>query len=123
MREDSHDLDEVLKRLAPILNDEVSTLWSRVREAEGTPRYLPIRLKEDIDWKTLAYLENHNKEFSGIRIEVQPVRIFHYQDLAANVIGYLGAISKTELESADQTVYRGGDLIGKMGLESSERLI
>ncbi|MGW8160456.1 penicillin-binding protein 2 [Desulfoprunum sp.] len=117
MREDSHDLDEVLKRLAPILNDEVSTLWSRVREAEGTPRYLPIRLKEDIDWKTLAYLENHNKEFSGIRIEVQPVRIFHYQDLAANVIGYLGAISKTELESADQTVYRGGDLIGKMGLE------
>jgi len=117
MREDSHDLDDVLKRLAPILNDELSTLWSRVREAEGTPRYLPIRLKEDIDWKTLAYLENHNKEFSGIRIEVQPVRIFHYQDLAANIIGYLGAISKTELESADQTVYRGGDLIGKMGLE------
>lgn len=117
MREDSHDLDDVLKRLAPILNDELSALWSRVREAEGTPRYLPIRLKEDIDWKTLAYLENHNKEFSGIRIEVQPVRVFHYQDLAANVIGYLGAISKTELENSDQTVYRGGDLIGKMGLE------
>jgi len=117
MREDSRDLDDVLKRLAPILNDEVSSLWSRVREAEGTPRYLPIRLKEDVDWKTLAYLENHNKEFSGIRIEVQPVRVFHYQDLAANIIGYLGAISKTELENADQTVYRGGDLIGKMGLE------
>lgn len=117
MREDSKDIDDVLKRLAPILNEDLSVLWNRVREASGTPRYLPIRLKEDIDWKTLAYLENHNKDFSGIRIEVQPVRVFHFQDLAANVIGYLGAISKSELEEADKNIYRGGDLIGKMGLE------
>lgn len=117
IREDSHDLGEVLKRLAPVLNEDIFVLWNRIRDAADTPRYIPIRLKEDIDWKTLAYLENHNQEFSGIRIEVQPVRVYHYQDLAANIIGYLGAISKPELEKADRTVYRGGDLVGKMGLE------
>ncbi len=117
IREDSHDLGEVLKRLAPVLNEDIFALWNRVRDADGTPRYIPIRLKEDIDWKTLAYLESHNQEFSGIRIEVQPVRVYHYQDLAANIIGYLGAISKTELENADRTVYRGIDMVGKMGLE------
>ncbi len=117
LREDSHDLGEVLKRLAPVLNEDIFALWNRIRDAEGTPRYIPIRLKEDIDWKTLAYLESHNQEFSGIRIEVQPVRVYHYQDLAANIIGYLGAISKTELENADRTVYRGIDMVGKMGLE------
>lgn len=117
LREDSHDLGEVLKRLAPVLNEDIFALWNRIRDAEGTPRYIPIRLKEDIDWKTLAYLESHNQEFSGIRIEVQPVRVYHYQDLAANIIGYLGAISKTELENSDRTVYRGIDMIGKMGLE------
>lgn len=117
IREDSHDLDEVLKRLAPVLNEDIFALWNRIRDAADTPRYIPIRLKEDIDWKTLAYLENHNQEFSGIRIEVQPVRVYHYQDLAANIIGYLGAISKPELENADRTVYRGGDMVGKMGLE------
>ena len=117
LREDSHDLGEVLKRLAPVLNEDIFALWNRIRDAEGTPRYIPIRLKEDIDWKTLAYLESHNQEFSGIRIEVQPVRVYHYQDLAANIIGYLGAISKTELDNADRTVYRGIDMVGKMGLE------
>lgn len=117
IREDSHDLGEVLKRLAPVLNEDVFTLWKRIRDAADTPRYIPVRLKEDIDWKTLAFLENHNQEFSGIRIEVQPVRVYQYQDLAANIIGYLGAISKTELENADRTVYRGGDMLGKMGLE------
>ncbi|WP_163340052.1 penicillin-binding protein 2 [Desulfopila sp. IMCC35008] len=117
IREDSDNIDDVVKRLAPVLKEDISTLWDRIREAEGTPRYMPITLKEDIDWETLAYLENHNQKFSGIRIEVQPVRVYNYQDLAANNIGYLGSISKQELEKADKTIYGGNDLIGKQGLE------
>lgn len=117
IQEDSHDLGNVLKRLAPILDMDVSELWEKVREAADTPRYVPILLKEDIDWQTLAYLENHNHEFSGIRTEVQPVRVYHYEDLAANIIGYLGSISKKELESADRDIYNGGDIVGKKGLE------
>lgn len=117
MREDSHDIDDVLKRLAPILNVEISELWNRIRDASGTPKYLPIILKEDIDWETLAYLENHNQNFSGIRIEVQPVRVYNYGDMAANTIGYLGIINKKELHEAAPDGYSGTDLIGKMGLE------
>jgi len=117
IQEDSHDLGDVLKRLAPILEMDVSALWAKIREASDTPRYVPVLLKEDIDWQTLAYLENHNHEFSGIRTEVQPVRVYHYEDLAANVIGYLGSISKKELESADRDIYSGGDIVGKKALE------
>jgi penicillin-binding protein 2 len=117
IQEDSPDLDNVLKRLAPILEMEVSDLWGKIREASDTPRYVPTLLKEDIDWATLAYRENHNHEFSGVRIEVQPVRVYHYGDLAANIIGYLGSISKKELEMADRDIYSGGDIIGKKGLE------
>ena len=116
-QEDSHDLSNVLKRLAPILHMDVAELWEKIREASDTPKYVPIVLKEDIDWQTLAYLENHNHEFSGVRTEVQPVRVYHYEDLAANIIGYLGSISKKELESADRDIYSGGDIVGKKGLE------
>lgn len=116
-QEDSHDLSNVLKRLAPILHMEVAEMWEKIREASDTPKYVPVLLKEDIDWQTLAYLENHNHEFSGIRTEVQPVRVYHYEDLAANIIGYLGSISKKELESADREFYSGGDIVGKKGLE------
>jgi penicillin-binding protein 2 len=117
IQEDSDDLSEVLNRLAPVLEMEVSELWGKIRQASGTPKYLPVTLKEDIDWETLAYLENHNQIFSGIRTEVKPVRVYHYGDLAANIIGYLGSISSTELEESDKSVYRGGDIIGKRGLE------
>ncbi len=50
IQEDSHDLGYVLKRLAPILDMDVSDLWGKIREASDTPRYVPILLKEDIDW-------------------------------------------------------------------------
>ncbi len=118
VQEDSNQInDEVLKRLAGVLHEDISDLWKRIREAAGTPLYIPIVLKEDINWETLAYLENHNQEFPGIRIEVVPVRVYHYGDLASHIIGYLGVISKKELAEADPQKYSGDDLIGKMGLE------
>ncbi len=117
IREDSYDIDDVLKRLSTILNEDIENLWEQIREAEGTPRHLPIVLKEDIDWETLAYLENHKYKFPGVRIEVQPVRTFHYGDLAANTIGYIGSINRQQLEEDKEGVYEGGDLIGKRGLE------
>ncbi|MEE4167162.1 MAG: penicillin-binding protein 2, partial [Desulfocapsaceae bacterium] len=117
IREDSYDIADVLKRLSKILNADIDELWEQIREAEGTPRHLPIILKEDIDWETLAYLENHKYKFPGVRIEVRPVRTFHYGDLAANTIGYIGSITRNQLEEDKEGVYEGGDLIGKRGLE------
>jgi penicillin-binding protein 2 len=117
IREDSYDIDDVLKRLSIILHEDLESLWEQIREAEGTPRHLPIVLKEDIDWETLAYLENHKYKFPGVRMEVQPVRTFHYGDLAANTIGYIGSITRKQMEDDKEGVYEGGDLIGKRGLE------
>jgi penicillin-binding protein 2 len=84
---------------------------------ENTPGHIPIRLAEDIDWKRVAYIENNRLELPGIKIEVVPLRVYHYGDVASHLIGYLGEINSKELSSADPDVYQGGDLIGKMGLE------
>ncbi len=117
VREDSNDVDELIKKLAVTLDLDISMLWEKLRGAEGKPRHIPVRLLEDVDWQTLAYVENHNQDFPGIRIETIPARVYHYENLAAHAIGYLGEISRKELESRDPEVYAGGDIIGKMGLE------
>jgi penicillin-binding protein 2 len=117
IREDSFDIDNVLKKLSVVLDEDIEVLWERIRKGAGTPRHFPITLKEDVDWETLAYLENNKYKFSGIRIEVQPVRVYHYGDLGANIIGYIGSISPEELEADEEGVYEGGDLVGKRGLE------
>lgn len=117
VREDSNDVDKLLKKLALSLDLDISVLWDKIRDASSKPRHIPIRLLEDVDWETLAYVENHNQEFPGIRIETVPVRVYHYGNLAAHAIGYLGEISKKELAARNSDIYAGGDLVGKMGLE------
>ncbi|MCB2183352.1 MAG: penicillin-binding protein 2 [Desulfobulbaceae bacterium] len=116
-KEDAPDPDYVIKRLSRILNEDISTLLSRIREASGRPRYVPILLKEDIDWKTLVYIENHHFELPGVRVEAVPSRDYLYQNLASHLIGYLGEISKEELKKKEYSNYQGGDPIGKMGIE------
>jgi len=117
VREDSNDVDKLLKKLATALDLDISMLWEKLRDASTKPRHIPVRLLVDVDWQTLAYVENHNQEFPGIRIETTPARVYHYENLAAHAIGYLGEISKKELAERDSDIYTGGDLIGKMGLE------
>jgi penicillin-binding protein 2 len=117
VREDAGNDERLLKRLAEVLGLDVSQLWERIRESSNIPLHIPIRLQEDIDWQTLAYLENHNHEFSGVRIEVTPRRVYHFGNLAAHLIGYLASISKEELSRFADKGYEGGDNIGKMGFE------
>ena len=117
VREDNRLDDELIKRMARILDVDVSELLAKIRKMSGTPGHIPIRLAEDIDWEKVAYVENNRMELPGIKIEVVPLRVYHYGNVASHVIGYLGEINKKELKKAEPGVYRGGDMIGKMGLE------
>ena len=117
VREDNRLDDELIKKMARILEVDVSELLARVRKMAGTPGHIPIRLAEDIDWDKVAYVENNRMELPGIKIEVVPLRVYHYGNVASHVIGYLGEINEKELKKSEPGVYRGGDLVGKMGLE------
>jgi penicillin-binding protein 2 len=116
-REDAPNPDLIIKQLATILNEDITVLLNRIRNAAGRPRYLPLRLKEDIDWKTLVYIENHRFELPGVRIEVVPSRDYLFGEMASHLIGYLGEVNQDELEKMSDQNYRGGDLVGKMGIE------
>jgi len=117
VREDNRLDDALLKKMARILDVDVSELLARVRKMAGAPGHIPVRLAEDIPWRMVAYIENSRMELPGIKIEVVPLRVYHFGNLASHIIGYLGEINEKELKRADPGVYRGGDLVGKMGLE------
>jgi len=116
-REDNALDIDLLKRVASYLDQDVSVLLDKIREMAGTPGHIPVRLAEDIDWDKVALIENNRMELPGVRIEVVPLRVYHYGNYASHLIGYLGEISDKELEQAEPDIYLGGDLVGKMGLE------
>jgi penicillin-binding protein 2 len=52
-------------------------------------------------------------------LEVDSLREYPYKDILSHVIGYIGQISKEEMNEPVFIDYNGGDLIGKMGIERS----
>ncbi len=50
-------------------------------------------------------------------LEVDSLRQYPFKEAMAHVIGYIGQISKQELEDSKFLDYKGGDIIGKMGIE------
>ena len=114
----SNRLDEEwLKTLSRVLDEDPGVLLEKIRKMVGQPGHLPVRLAEDISWDKVRQIEVNKMYLPEVSIEVVPLRVYHYGDLASHLIGYLGEISKDELDRMDRSRYHGGDLIGKAGLE------
>ena len=50
-------------------------------------------------------------------LEIDSLRNYPYKDAFSHVLGYIGQISKEELSQKELANYKGGDLIGKIGIE------
>ena len=116
-KEDAPDPDEVLKHVSRILDTDISVLLNRIRQSVDRPRYMPVRLADDIGWSNLVRIENRRFELPGISIESVPTRQYLYGDLASHLVGYLGEINSSELEAHADEGYQPGDVFGKMGIE------
>ncbi|KYO64774.1 penicillin-binding protein 2 [Thermovenabulum gondwanense] len=97
-----------------LISYSYNTFKNKIRDL-GYKKYMPIRLKTNVDFETVARIEE--KRLPGVVVEVEPIRNYIYGSEAAHIFGYVGEISKNELEALKDKGYRAGDLVGKMGLE------
>jgi penicillin-binding protein 2 len=110
------DLDDVVSRLAKVLEMDPTEVRKKIKLGwQG--RFQPIRLKRDVDFKTVAYIEEHNMDFPGITFQVESTRQYPDNNMGSHIWGYVGEITESELDSRKYPGYAIGDVIGKEGLE------
>ena len=112
---------EHLRPIAEGLNLDYDSLVTRVRrfKSRGEPQYHPIPIKEELTPAELAFVESHKDENTFPELEVIHVqhRLYPRDGLAAHVIGYVGEVSESELNSPEFARFHQGDIIGKDGIE------
>lgn len=79
--------------------------------------YTPIRVKQDVDQIILTKIREHKYYLPGVIIEAVPVRHYVYNELAAQVFGFIGNINEDEYADRKKEGYNLNDFIGKDGLE------
>ncbi|MEJ0036628.1 MAG: penicillin-binding protein 2 [Gammaproteobacteria bacterium] len=78
---------------------------------------VPIRLR--MSEEDIARFAVHRFEFPGVDIETRQTRWYPNNDLAVHALGYVAAISESDLEKIDRQAYAGTTLIGKLGVEAA----
>src|SRR5262249_40663966 len=63
--------------------------------------------------------KEHKAEFPGVQLPDSYLRKYPYQSLAAQLLGYTGQISKTQLKDGRKLGYRSGDIVGQAGIEAT----
>ncbi len=91
-----------------------------LEEAVGHPlRYdrgqRTLRLKRDVDFRTVAIVEERLSEDWALQVQIEPQRLYPHGPLTAHVVGYMGELQEAELGGGPH--YAAGDYVGKTGLE------
>ncbi len=110
------EMERTIETLAKFLGMETEQIVTRFNESRQR-RFEPVKIKRDIDFKTLAVIQEHKLDLPGVIYQVEPRREYLYGPLAAHLLGTVGEISSNELTALRGSGYRHGSLIGKGGLE------
>jgi penicillin-binding protein 2 len=107
--------DDIIAKVAGILNITTDEIKKKLSQHNG--KFEPVRIKSDIGPDVVTKIEERRAELPGVIIEIQPIRNYINNELAAHLFGYVSEINDVELEKAKAGGYKIGDIIGKFGLE------
>jgi penicillin-binding protein 2 len=79
----------------------------------------PVTVRESASEPMVDYLYEHASQFPGITTWRSFVRHYPYHSLAAQLLGYVGQISSSQLRRLAKQGYEPGDEIGQGGIEAS----
>jgi penicillin-binding protein 2 len=111
----------VIDRLADLLALDPDQVLARITNRRYSP-FRPVPIALDVTPELVFAVREHQELFPGVIAETLPVREYPQGTLAAHLVGYLNQITEAELDDERFASYRGGDLIGRAGLEAAHEV-
>jgi penicillin-binding protein 2 len=110
---DKYLVDEV----ASLINEDPEYIRELLAKAKGTNRFNPIKIKRDIDFKLISYIEENRERLKGVNYQVESLRYYPIKFKGSHIFGYNSEITEKQLDEQEGNYYRQGDLVGSTGLE------
>lgn len=109
---------DALSQVIPLSETEKELFLKNFRQS---PRWVEIPLKDELSMKEAARFSAFRHRFPAVFLRATSKRYYPLGPLFAHVVGYVGAVSKKDLETLEEEGrlgnYRGTSTIGKEGVE------
>jgi penicillin-binding protein 2 len=103
--------------LSKLLSLDPEFIADRLKKGEAYSRFAPVKIRRDIDFKTLAALEENRDRLPGVDYQVESKRWYTTRAMASHTLGYTKEISESQMKvQVDE--YAPGDVVGSAGLEA-----
>jgi penicillin-binding protein 2 len=102
--------------LSKVLNISEDEIFEKLNKNSPSP-IVPIRLKQGLSFRDVAYIESRKSDFPGLFIEVEVSREYIYGDVASPLIGYLGKLTPTQSKDPAFRDVPPDAFIGQWGIE------
>jgi penicillin-binding protein 2 len=106
-----------LKRLARVAKVPLYEIARGIKQRRGDI-LKPVVVRDAASDPMVTYLYEHSGAFPGVTIGRVYVRHYPYQDLASQVLGYVGSITQPQLRALGNG-YDLNDELGQSGVEST----
>lgn len=116
VKEQVRDVDRTLALLSGIVPLGEADLRRILRDIRRRRAFVPVTVKENLTWEQVAQIEVNAPDLPGVSIEVGEIRSYPFQDATAHILGYVGAVSESDL-NGDPVLTLPGFRIGKTGVE------
>jgi len=113
------DIDDTLNRLAAINLIEFEDIPRYKELSRSGPRFKPVTLKLRLSDEEIANFAIQRPRFPGVDFQPRLVRHYPNGHEVAHAVGYVGALSTSDLQRLDSASYAGTSHTGKTGVESS----
>jgi penicillin-binding protein 2 len=111
------ELEARYLRLGRLLGMKATTIHRRVIEQLAQVPYAAVTIRNDVPNSIRAYIRERQENFPGVAVERQFLRDYPRNELAAQLLGYVGQINPDELKRRRNRGVKQGTIIGKAGLE------
>ncbi|MGR3700092.1 MAG: penicillin-binding protein 2, partial [Roseovarius sp.] len=121
IREQARDVDEVIARLARLVELDPGELEKARRELKELRGDTPVTVADRVTWEDISRVAVNAPALPGVHPEVGLSRRYPLRGDHAHVVGYVGPVSDRDLERVDapeQLLRLPRFQIGKIGLEA-----
>ncbi len=112
------DVEATLERLAAIGLIDQEEIPRLAELVDSSPRFKPVTLKLRLSDEEIANFAIQRPRFPGVDFQPRLVRHYPHGEAVAHAVGYVGALSRSDLERLDASSYAGTAHTGKTGVEA-----
>jgi len=114
------NLDETLDKISPILPISSQMRRRIKKDIRKNPRFIPVLVKDHLDWQSFAALNLKTPHLAGIVPEAGEGRAYPKDGVFSHVLGYVGKASPSDVaRDDDRLLLQPTFRIGKTGVEAA----